>query len=58
MADWTPEEREYLRVAVTKDGLQTKFRDGTVQDIAVEMVRISKEGLTRRGATRKTSWTA
>ena len=49
VADWTPEEREYLRVAVTKDGLQTKFRDGTVQDIAVEMVRISKEGLTRRG---------
>merc|ERR1711966_223217 len=37
-------------VAVTKDGLQTKFRDGTVQDIAIEMVRIAKEGLVRRGA--------
>ena len=50
VADWTAEEREYLRVAVTKDGLQTKFRDGTVQDIAIEMVRIAKEGLVRRGA--------
>ena len=50
VADWTAEEREYLRAAVTKDGLQTKFRDGTVQDIAIEMVRIAKEGLVRRGA--------
>ena len=48
VADWTSEEREYLRVAVTKDGLQTKFRDGTVQDIAIEMVKIAKEGLARR----------
>lgn len=47
-ADWTSEEREYLRTAVTKDGLQTPFRDGTVQDIAKDMVRIAKEGLTRR----------
>ena len=30
VADWTSEEREYLRTAVTKDGLQTPFRDGTV----------------------------
>ena len=46
VADWTSEEREYLRTAVTKDALQTPFRDGTVQDVAIEMVRISKEGLT------------
>ena len=50
VSDWTPEEREYLRTAVTKDALQTPFRDGTVQDVAIEMVRIAKEGLTRRGA--------
>ena len=50
VADWTSEEREFLRSAVTKEGLQTPFRDGTVQDVAIEMVRISKEGLTRRGA--------
>ena len=50
VSDWTPEEREYLRTAVTKDALQTPFRDGTVQDDAVEMVRIAKEGLARRGA--------
>ena len=35
---------------MTKDALQTPFRDGTVQDVAIEMVRIAKEGLTRRGA--------
>ena len=50
VSDWTSEEREYLRTAVTKDALQTPFRDGTVQDIAIEMVRIAKEGLKRRGA--------
>ena len=50
VSDWTSEEREYLRTAVTKDALQTPFRDGTVQDVAIEMVRIAKEGLTRRGA--------
>ena len=50
VSDWTPEEREYLRTAVTKDALQTPFRDGTVQDVAIEMVRIAKEGLARRGA--------
>ena len=49
MSDWTSEEREYLRTAVTRDALQTPFRDGTVQDVAIEMVRIAKEGLTRRG---------
>ena len=55
VATWTP--GWYLRKAVTKDGLQT-VRDGTVQDIAVEMVRIAKEGLTRRGCARRTSWMA
>ena len=50
VADWTPEEKEYLRHAVTKDALQTPFRDGTVQDVAIEMVKIAKEGLRRRGA--------
>ena len=49
VSDWTSEEREYLRTAVTQDALQTPFRDGTVQDVAIEMVRIAKEGLTRRG---------
>ena len=33
-----------------KDALQTPFRNGTVQDVAIEMCRIAKEGLTRRGA--------
>mmetsp|Transcript_9118 Transcript_9118/g.30396 ORF Transcript_9118/g.30396 Transcript_9118/m.30396 type:complete len:493 (+) Transcript_9118:118-1596(+) len=50
VSDWTAEEREYLRTAVTKDALQTPFRNGTVQDVAIEMCRIAKEGLTRRGA--------
>ena len=28
-----------MRTAVTKNALQTPFRDGTVQDVAIEMVR-------------------
>ena len=49
VSDWTQAERDGLRNDVTKDGLSTKFRDGTANDIAKEMVRLAIEGLKERG---------
>lgn len=46
--DWTAEERAALHAAVPKTALQTPFRDGTVQDLALEALRISRDGLNRR----------
>jgi glutamate--cysteine ligase len=46
--DWTAEEREALRCDVPKLGLKTKFRKGTVGDIASRMVEIAAGGLKRR----------
>jgi glutamate--cysteine ligase len=46
--DWTHEEREALRSDVAKTGLKTKFRTGTVHDIAKAMVEIAAAGLARR----------
>lgn len=46
--DWTQEERTALRLGVPKDALQTKFRSGTVLDIAKEVLVLSQEGLRRR----------
>lgn len=48
-SDWTQAERDALRNDVTKDGLSTKFRDGTANDIAKEMVRLAADGLKERG---------
>ena len=44
-----PATRDALRNDVTKDGLSTKFRDGTANDIAKEMVRLAADGLKERG---------
>ena len=49
VSDWTREERETLRIAVTKDGLNAKFRNGTALDLAKEMVNIAEAGLKERG---------
>lgn len=49
VSDWTDAERDYLKVAVTKAGLATPFRGGTVQDVAKQVVAIAKGGLVRRG---------
>ena len=46
--DWTAEEREALRNAVPKTALATPFRDTTVQQIAREVLRISRRGLRAR----------
>ncbi|EFN52704.1 hypothetical protein CHLNCDRAFT_26566 [Chlorella variabilis] len=47
--DWTHEEREYLRDEVPRSALRTPFRGGTVQDLAKQVLAISKGGLERRG---------
>ena len=47
--DMTPEEREFLRDQVPRGGLKTLYRGGTVQDLAKEVLKISRGGLERRG---------
>ncbi len=47
--DWTAEERQALREDAAKYGLQTKFRDRTIQDIAGEVLAIARQGLNARG---------
>ncbi|MGE5146011.1 MAG: glutamate--cysteine ligase [Candidatus Eiseniibacteriota bacterium] len=46
--DWTDEERETLRRAAPKTALKTRFRRGTVQDIAKDVVALARDGLSRR----------
>jgi glutamate--cysteine ligase len=46
--DWTAEECETLRNTVPIMGLKTPFRGGDLQDIAREMLRISRAGLQAR----------
>ncbi len=46
--DWSEEERQTLRNEVPKTALNTKFRNGTVADIARQMLDISRAGLKAR----------
>ncbi|MDP6390237.1 MAG: glutamate--cysteine ligase [Alphaproteobacteria bacterium] len=46
--DWSEEEREALRDEVPRLGLKTPFRQGTVQDLARDMLAIAEAGLKRR----------
>jgi len=46
--DWTSEERETLRNQVPRLGLKASFRRGTVRDIALAALKISREGLFKR----------
>lgn len=47
--DWSNDDRESLRRAVPKHGLQVPFREGTLQDVAKDVLKIAKDGLSRRG---------
>ena len=47
--DWTEEERQQIRMDVPKMGLQTPFRQGTLQDIAKIALTLCREGLKSRG---------
>lgn len=49
IADWTHEERTFLRDEVPRTALKTPFRGGTVQDLAKQVLAISQGGLERRG---------
>lgn len=46
--DWSTDEMLTLRNAVPKTALQTPFRNGTAQDIAKQMIEISRRGLAAR----------
>jgi len=46
--DWTPEEREAVRRDVNRLGLKAVVHGRTVQDVAKDMIAISREGLKRR----------
>jgi glutamate--cysteine ligase len=46
--DWTHEEHAALREGVPRTGLATPFRNGTVRDVAAEMLELSSAGLRRR----------
>lgn len=46
--DWTADERQKLRVDVPKYGFQTEFRGKTVQDMAKDILEISRAGLNAR----------
>ena len=49
--DWTAEERQALRDGVPKTALRTKFRTGTVLDVARQALAIAEAGLQRRAFT-------
>ena len=48
VADWAAAERERLRIEIPRLGLKTKFRGGTVQEVARKMVALARDGLARR----------
>ena len=45
---WSQEEREQLRDDAAREGLKAKIGGRTVQDVALEILAISREGLRRR----------
>jgi glutamate--cysteine ligase len=49
--DWTAEERTELREDVPVAALQTRFRNGVLQDVAREAVGLAAAGLKARGLT-------
>ena len=52
--DWTHEDHEYLRANVPTKALSTPFKEGTVLDVAKEMVALSSQGLKRRANVNST----
>ncbi len=50
IADWTLPDHELLRREVPKSGLKTKFKGRTVQDVALDVLKIARAGLIARRA--------
>ena len=46
--DWSMDEREGLRNEAPRTALKTKFRNGTMQDLAIDVLAIAKDGLKAR----------
>jgi len=51
--DWTLPERQQLRADVPRMALRTRFRGGTVQDLAKQVLAIARAGLKRRAVLDK-----
>jgi gamma-glutamylcysteine synthetase len=49
VGSWTPEQRHALELGVAEHGFRTPFRDGTVQQLALWMLELARQGLQRRG---------
>lgn len=47
--DWAVDERLELESNVARSGFATPFRKGTLQDLALWMLELSRDGLERRG---------
>ena len=50
IADWTLPDHDLLRREVPRSGLQTKFKGRTVQDVALDVLKIARAGLISRRA--------
>ena len=48
IGDWSPVEISRLRDEVPRHALGTRFRKQTVRDLALEALRLARQGLTRR----------
>ncbi|MCF8473159.1 MAG: glutamate--cysteine ligase [Emcibacter sp.] len=51
---WTQADHDYLRMNVPRSALSVPFKNGTVLDVARDMIELSKEGLKRRGKINST----
>ena len=45
---WTQDDRDYINKIAPKYGLQAKFKNGTILDVAQKLFEISKQGLEAR----------
>ena len=54
MKGWTAEERQGLRDAVPRDGLSAIIRGRTIQDVAKDVLALSRQGLDARGQVGRT----
>ena len=51
--EWTQDDRDYINRVVPKYGLQTKFKNGIILDVAQKLFDISKDGLEKRNILAK-----
>jgi glutamate--cysteine ligase len=48
--DWSMDEREMLRNEAPRTALKTPFRNGTMQDLAKDVLAIARDGLKARAS--------